>query len=315
MVFMFCALALCAQAKKPIIMVIPSDSYCERAGAVTEFTDESGNTQTVSDFKKLFKSDEDIRLVVSEIGAIMAQRGFPLKDLEQTLKSLNNEAAEMGLLTGKSGSIILESPLDQIKRTAKADIIMDIDFTVKSRGPQKYVTFNLRGLDSYTNKLITAASGDGRPSTAATTGLLIEEAVLNYMDTFNAALQEHFNDMFANGREATFTLRMFDSSPVNFDDEFDFQGETVLLSDIIDWWMDENAVNHRFSRTENGDYVMKYEQVRIPLYKTVLGKERATDARGFASDLAKFLRAEPFMIPSKIYERGLGEVWLILGDN
>lgn len=312
---LLCASALLGQAKKPVIMVIPSDSYCTRGGFVTTYTDESGNRPTTSDFTRLFKEDEDIRLVISELSTIMAQRGFPLKDMEQTLKNISTEEAEIGLLTSRSGSVVIESPLDQIKRVAKADIIMDIDFSLKSKGPQKYITFNLRGVDAYTGKIITAASGDGAPSIAATPGLLIEEAVLNYMDSFNAALQMHFNDMFENGREATITLRMFDSSPVMFDDDFDFMGETGQLIDIIDFWMDENAVNHRFSRTTTGDFVLKYEQVRIPLFKTVFGKERATDTRGFVSDLAKFLGNEPFNLPSKIYEKGLGEAWLILGDK
>lgn len=135
------------------------------------------------------------------------------------------------------------------------------------------------------------------------------------MDSFNSALQKHFEDMFANGREVTISLRMFDLSPLSFEDEVDFMGETAPLLDVIDYWMDEHTVNHRFSRTTSGDYVLKYEQVRIPLFKTVFGKERATDTRGFAIDLAKFLEKEPFSLPYKMYEKGLGEVWIILGDK
>lgn len=312
---MFSFLALFSQAKKPIIMVIPSDSYCTKGGFESTYTDESGNVKSTSDYEKAFKNDEDLRLVISELSTIMAQRGFPLKDMEQTLKQIKNDEAEISLMTSSSGSGIIESPLDQLKRVAKADIIMDIDFSIKSRGPSKYITFNLRGVDAYTSKVITAVSGDGRPSTVATPGLLLEEAVLNYMDSFNGALQAHFNDMFANGREVIINLRMFDSSPVTFEDEFQFLGETAPLLDIIDYWMDENCVNHRFSRTTAGDYVLRYEQVRTPLYRTVFGKERAADTRSFVNELGKFLGKEPFNLPYKLYEKGLGEATLILGDK
>ncbi len=304
-----------SQAKKPIIMVVPSDAYCNRNNYITTFKDESNATQTISDYKKAVSLNEDLRLVISELSNIMAQRGFPLKDMEQTLKSLEMESTEMSLLASSSGSSIIESPIDQLKRVAKADIIMDIDFTINKRGPSKYITFNLRGLDAYTNKVITAASGDGKPSTVATAGLLLEEAVLNYMDSFNAALQNHFNDMFENGREVTISLKMFDVSPVNFESEFSYMGETAQLLDIIDFWMDENCVKHRFSRTIGGEYLLKYEQVRTPLFRTVFGKERAADTRSFVTSLSKFLSSEPFNIPSKIYEKGLGEAWLILGDK
>lgn len=303
-----------AQAKKPILMVIPSDAYCMRHDYVTNYTDESGNTRSVSDFHSAFMKDENLRLVISELSTIMAQRGFPLKDLEQTLKSMGNQNAEASLFTGQGGGSIAESPLDKLKRTAKADIILDIDYSIKSRGPQKYVSFNLRGIDAYTNKVITAVSGDGKPSTAATTGLLLEEAVLNHMDSFNTALQEHFNDMFTNGREVSISIMMTENCPVNLYDDFDFMGEVVALSDIIDFWMDENTVQGRFSRSNGGDYFIDYEQVRIPLYKTVLGKERAIDTRSFAMDLARFLNKEPFNLSFKINERGLGNVWIVLGD-
>jgi hypothetical protein len=307
--------ALFSQAKKPIIMVIPSDSYCSKGGFESTYKDESGNVKSTPDYEKAFKNDESLRLVISELSNIMAQRGFPLKDMEQTLKQIKNEEVEISLLQSSGGSVIIESPLDQIKRVAKADIIMDIDFSIQSRGPSKYITFNLRGLDAYTSKVITAVSGDGRPSTVATPGLLLEEAVLNYMDSFNGALQAHFNDMFENGREVTITIRMFDASPVTFEDEFQYMGESAPLLDIIDFWMDENCVNHRFSRTIGGDYVIKYEQVRTPLFRTVFGKERAADTRSFVTQLGKFLSAEPFNLPYKIYERGLGEAWIILGDK
>lgn len=314
-VLAFSTILAFSQAKKPIIMVIPSDSYCNRANFISKFTDEAGNVKTSPDFEALLSNDENMRLVISELAKIMANRGFPLKDMEQTLKGIKNEEAELSLIIGADGGMIVESPLDQLKRVAKADIIMEIDFSIKKQGPRKYISFNLRGLDAYTNKIITTASGDGEPTTSATPGLLIEEAVLNYMDSFNSDLQGHFNDMFENGREVTLTVRMFDSCPVNLTDEFEFMGETGELIDIIDFWMDENCVGHRFSRTSTGETSIKYEQVRTPLFRKVFGKERAADTRSFVNELGKFLSKDPFYLPYKIYERGLGEAWIILGEK
>lgn len=125
----FCGLTLSAQvAKKPIIMVIPSDAYCIRSGYVSTYTNENGDKIQTPNYKTAISKDENMRLVISELSTIMAQRGFPLKDMEQTLKNINNEEIELNLLTSKGGSIVVESPLDQLKRVAKADIIMDIDF-------------------------------------------------------------------------------------------------------------------------------------------------------------------------------------------
>ena len=61
---LFSAATAFSQARKPIIMVIPSDIYCTRAGYVTTYQDESGNTQTAADYSKAFLNDENLRLAI-----------------------------------------------------------------------------------------------------------------------------------------------------------------------------------------------------------------------------------------------------------
>ena len=218
--FIMMSLLSMAQAKKPTIMIVPADTYCSRNGYVVEWIDESGNVNSVSDFANLFRQEdvEDLRLVISELSQIMAERGFPLKDLEQTLKSLQQESVEMSLLeSSSSGSYITESMLDKVKRTAKADIILDLDFTPMQKGPQRYISYNLRALDAYTNKVIAANSGVGSPSVSAPINLLLEEAVLNFIDPFCAQLMSHFEDMSKNGREIVVKLKVWESSDINFE--------------------------------------------------------------------------------------------------
>lgn len=311
-------LAVCTtafgQAKKPTIMVVPSNIYMERNQYTTTYQDAFGKAKSTPDYEAAFRKDENLRLVISEMGKIMAERGFPLKDLEQVLRGMSSDDAQRALLTSRSGASVMESPMDELKRVAKADIIMDLDFSIKKQGPNKYITFNLRGMDAYTDKQITSASGSGEPSTSASAALLLEEAVLNYMDGFNAALQNHFNDMFANGREAKITLLVFENSPLSFEDEVEFMNETVTLTDVIDYWFAENCVQGRFSNLTVGEYELVYEQVRTPLFRTVLGKERASDTRTFVTELGKFL-SQHFNLPYKVNTIGLGEAWLILGEQ
>ena len=318
LLFVVVSVSLMAQAKKPTIMVIPSDAYCSRHGYTTEWIDENGNKNVVSDIANIFKQDdiEDLRLVISELSQIMAERGFPLKDLEQTLKSIQQETVEMGLLeSSSSGTYVTESMLDKVKRTAKADIIIDLDYTAMQKGPQRYISYNMRGLDAYTNKVIAANSGVGDPSTTAPLNLLLEEAVLNYMDSFCAQLMSHFEDMANNGREIVMKFRVWDNADVNFESEFDFEDEYLELTDIISYWMEDNTVNHAPTRTNATENYLVFEQVRIPLYRERNGRQSALDARGFANGIRSYLKKEPFLIESKIYERGLGEVWIIIGEK
>ena len=120
------SLALFGQAKKPTIMVVPSDQYCISKGYKMEF-ESMGAKQTLPDYKAAMQNDAEVRLVITKMGEIMADRGFPLKDLEMELKNLEREAAEAAMLaSSSSGSGMAESPIDALKRTAKADIVMDL---------------------------------------------------------------------------------------------------------------------------------------------------------------------------------------------
>ena len=75
------------QAKKPTIMVVPSDRFC--ISKEFKFTFENqGMKQTLPDYKTALQTDPDLRLVITKMAQIMAERGFPLKDLEQELKNL-----------------------------------------------------------------------------------------------------------------------------------------------------------------------------------------------------------------------------------
>lgn len=302
------------QAKKPTIMVVPSDRMCISKGYSMTF-DNQGTEVTLPDYKKALQSDGALRLVISKMSGIMADRGFPLKDLEQELKSLEAEAAESSVMTSKAGSMIAESPIDALKRTAKADIIMDLDFEVKQQGPRKYIVFTLNGLDAYTSKNVASASGTGAPSSAAAPELLLEEAVLSYMDEFNGRLMAHFEDMFANGREVKVMVKVWDTSENDLESEFDYNGEYDELGIFIEDWIADNTVQGRYSLADGTENFQKYEQVRIDMFYERNGKQRAMDTRRYVNNLRKFLAQEPFLLECKVYMRGLGEAWLIIGEK
>ncbi len=313
-IFSIISLTLLGQARKPTIMVVPSDQYCISRDYKMEF-ESMGRTQTLPDYKAALQNDADLRLVITKMGQIMADRGFPLKDLEMELRNLEREQAEAAMLmSGSTGSEIAESPVDMLKRTAKADIILDLSFDVKRQGPNRYITFNLRGLDAYTSKQISGAAGAGDPSSAASPELLLEEAVLSHMDGFNAGLMSHFEDMFEKGREVRVNIRTWANWYDNLETYFTYDGEELELLEHIEDWFYDNTVQGRFSVTDASDTQMRFEQVRIPLFEERRGRQRAIDTRRWVSDLSKHLR-DNFGIDSKIYMRGLGEAWLIVGEK
>lgn len=295
------------QAKKPTLMVVPSDLWCKEYGYLTEFNNQ-GTKVLIPDYKKALQEDANLILVISKINELMADRGFPLKNLESILKSLENQSAEDALLMNSEGAEINENPIDKLKKVAKADIIIQMTYTIQSVGPKNTVTFNLQGIDSYTNKQIAGSSGTGAPSFTAEIPVLLAEAVVANIDLYNVQLQNHFDDMFENGREVILRVLTWNNWEHNLESE-DFGGD--MLSNIIENWVHENTVKNRFSTMDATENMMVFEQVRIPLFNE---KGQASDTRRWAFNLKKYLM-DKFQIESKLMMKGLGQAQLILGDK
>ena len=295
------------QAKKPTLMVVPSDLWCKEYGYLTEFNNQ-GTKVLIPDYKKALQEDANLILVISKINELMADRGFPLKNLESILKSLENQSAEDALLMNSEGAEINENPIDKLKKVAKADIIIQMTYTIQSVGPKNTVTFNLQGIDSYTNKQIAGSSGTGAPSFTAEIPVLLAEAVVANIDLYNVQLQNHFDDMFENGREVILRVLTWNNWEHNLESE-DFGGD--MLSNIIENWVHENTVKNRFSTLDATENMVVFEQVRIPLFNE---KGQATDTRRWAFNLKKYLM-DKFQIESKLMMKGLGQAQLVLGDK
>ena len=298
-----------AQVKKPTLMVVPSDTWCTINGYVSDY-ESAGISQKVPDYRLALQSDPVLVAAIARINMLMADRGFPLKNLESVLKSIERNQAEEMLLTGKtSGASIAESPIDMLRRTARADIILSLTWSVNEVGPKKSVTYTLQGLDAYTDLQVAGAQGTGTQSFSCEIPVLIEEAVSSYMDVFTDQLQSYFDDLGNYGRMVNIDIRVFDNAAA-IDLETEYDG--YELAEVIDNWMSDNTVGHMFNKTDATETRATYEQVRIPLYRE---NGMGMDAEYFARNLRRYLAAEPYKIPTKIVPRGLGSALLIIGEK
>ena len=311
-VFTIIAVLLCmavfGQAKKPTIMVVPSDVWCVQNNFSTTY-DNQGVRETIPDYSKALQNDANLLLAIGKINSMMVDRGFPLKDLQTVTKSVNQKNAEDNMIQSKtSGASLAENPIDRLRRVAKADIIMQLTYTLNVMGPKYSITYNLQGLDAYTNKQIAGSQGTGKQTFTAELPVLIEEAVVNNMDNFCDQLMAYFEDVQENGREVAVDIRVFDNGS-GLDLETEFGG--MELTEIIDDWMSDNTVNHVFNKSDGSETFIQYEQVRIPLYKT---NGQQMDTESFVRELRKFLRNK-YNIESKVMTRGLGRCILAIGEK
>ncbi len=307
-IFLFALSAFCQtenKAKKPTIMVLPSDQWCIANGFFLTFNNQ-GTERKVADYRAAFQSDPTINQVLTSMASIMQDNGFQLETLEEVLNQIEMEAAEDAMRSSKTGGEVQSSPLDELKKVAKADIWMRLSYTVNGRG-MRSIQFTLQGIDAATGKQIASATGNGEPSTGSV-AVLMEEAVYSHMDNFNAQLMSHFDDMFENGREIIVRIKVWDDWGEDLETE-DYGDDELGI--LIEDWIAENTVNGVFNLTTATENQMLFKQVRIPLFSN---KGRAYDARAFGKDLRKYLRKE-LLIECKAENDGVGKVTLFIGGK
>lgn len=289
---LFALVQLSAQeAKKPTIMLLPSDHWCS-ARYFTRSFDLQGKTMVINDLDAAFRDDSELAGVVAKIGMVMLDCGYELKDYSQEMRAINDRQLEEEVTMSNGGGMIVETPLDMLRRNAKHDIEMCVDWNVSKAAKGKVVEFTIEAFDTYTSKRIASVSGVSKPSTDNIAAIL-QETVKKSIADFDAQLKKFFDKQKVDGRETTLSIRVWDTSPYDLEEEFD--GDELIYH--IEDWLSENTVKGAYNLSNATESMATFEQVMIPLFDS---KGRALDARRFANELRKFLRDEPFMIDCKV---------------
>lgn len=292
--------------KKPTIMILPSDHWCDMRYFTTTY-DNQGTKVKIPNYQQAFMEDTEIGPVISKIGQVLTDMGYSLKDAEMELKNINTRTAEDNMTTSKtSGASLVESPLDILKRRIKCDVLIQVSWELSRTGDGSAATFTLEAFDSYTSKRIATSTG-----TTQGKGLipdLLANAVKQNAKPFDKQMDKWYDDQQKNGREIILTIRCWD----NWEEDLETEYDGVELTDCIQDWLRDNCVGGEFNLTDGTESFAQFEQVRIPMFDS---RGNAVDARAFATDLRKYLGKAPFEITSKVMQRGLGEAILVLGEK
>lgn len=297
-----------AQAKKPQIMVFPSDNWMEDNGYVYTISNQ-GKTSYQLDYRKALLKDQEMKMCISAISDVLVGRNFPPKILDEELKRLESSQAEDAVVTSKDGEDISTSQLYNVLLQARSDIMIKLFYQIKGNRAERYVTFALEGIDAYTSESIGSVSGNTEPSGGEDISTILATAVAAQIDPFVARLQKHFDDLLANGRKISLNVSTFNGWEYDLESE-DFGDDE--LNYLIDDWVADNTQANRYNLNFSDDRKMTFESVRIPLYYTdSRGSQKAQDAKRWANGLRKYLKE--LGISSKVITKGLGSVQIILG--
>lgn len=286
------------QQQKPAMLVIPSDQLLQQFGKLKQ-QEALGKTLQVRDYNGYLLTDQDSKFIISTIQSAFIQMGYPLNDLEQTLKSIN----EQEMLDAIDG--IQKDAKTILLTTAKPDIILELDYNIvtdrSSRDFKKSLTYTLRAIDAFSNKVVatiqqTNFEGNSKTTTPAA---LMEAALAKDSKGFTQQINNHFNTIIETGREITLRVTIDKGVNLTMSDEC-LDGDTY--SDFIIDWVKVNTLLGAYNMNRNTETEMYFTNVKI---KTLNDNGTQYSAYDFARELSKALN-KGCGIKSRNTTQGLG---------
>ena len=271
-----------SQTQKPTMLVIPSDQLLQRFGKLKQ-QEALGKTIQVRDYSGYLMTDQDSKFIISGIQSKFIEFGYPLNDLEQTLKSINDQE----MIDAVDG--IQKDAKTILLTSAKPDIILELDYSLQtdrsSRDFKKTLTYTIRAIDAFSNKVVATIQqtnfSDGQKS--STPASLMQAAIDKDSKTFTNQINNHFNTIIESGRDIT--LRVTIESGVNLKMSDECLNNDSYTDFIIDW-VKVNTMQGAYNMQRNTETEMYFTNVRI---KTLNENGTQYSAYDFARELSKAL--------------------------
>lgn len=289
-----------SETQKPRLMVIPSDQLLQKYGALIQ-ENVNGKTIQVRDFSKYLLNDENSKFIIAAIQQIFIDYGFPCNDLEQTLKSINDQ----NMLDDIDG--IQKDVKTMLLTSAKPDIIFELDYDLKSnfvkRGSvEKSITYSIKAIDAFSNKVVATIQQAefGKDSKENSATKLMEMALATTGKDFSKQIDNYFGEIIELGRDIT--VRITIEGDVNLTMSDECLGGDTYTDYIIDY-MKVNTVQGAYTMARNTNTELYFTNVRI---KTLNENGTQFSAYDFARALAKDLN-KGCGVKSSNKTQGLGD--------
>lgn len=293
-----------SQQQKPTMLVMPSDQLLQRFGKISK-QEVLGKTLQVRDYNGYLLTDQDSKFIISSIQSLFINFGYPLNDLEQTLKSIN--AQEM--IDAVEG--IQKDAKTILLTNAKPDIILELDYNLEtdrsSRNLTKTLTYTIRAIDAFSNKVIATIqqTNFGAKSSNNTPAGLMETALKQDSKSFTQQIDNYFNTIIETGRDITLRITIENGVSLTMSDDC-LDGDSY--SDFIIDWIKVNSFLGAYNMNRNTETEMYFTNVKI---KTLNENGTQYSAYDFARELSKALN-KGCGVKSKNTTQGLGDATILI---
>lgn len=285
---------------KPKLMIIPSDRMLKDEKCLTINTF-NGKKTIIRDISGFIVKSEKSNSIISAIQKYFIQIGYPLNDLEQSLKAINDRQIldETDNIAKDAKTLLLN--------TVSPDIILELDYqenVITGRTSRKsYINIALSAIDVYSDKVIAVSNKNNLDMSLDE---YLEKGITKDLETLEPQLRNYFTDIVANGREISFRVTLGNDSPINLSDMYNNEGDTY--SDWIRRWVITNAKNGSANMILNTKKEMAFTNVRI---SNLMDDGTQFNAYEFAGKFRKeFFKT--FSLQSSNNSQGLGNALVII---
>lgn len=307
-IFLICSCGNNATTKnqqRARIMVMPSDQLLDRYKALNQEVI-NGRSIIGRDYAKYYLNDTDAKFIISSIQEGFVKYGYPVNDLEQTLKNIGDRE----MVDDVSG--IKKDVKTILLSSAHPDIIIEVDYNSQkdysTRSIDKVLSYSIRAIDAITSKVIatiqdTRVSGNGKERLSPVE--LLQIALSNKMDGFTQNIDEYFSRIEHEGRDITVRITVDKNSSLSMKSEL--SNGDVLADFIIDF-MKVNTLGGSYNMALSTISEMYFTDVRI---KTSFNDGTQYSAYDFARDVARSFR-EDLNVQCGNETQGLGDAQIVI---
>lgn len=286
---------------KPRLMVMPSVEFMNDKGVCKDVEIE-GRKELDCDLNRLLSTDKEFSSVVTNVAVAFADRGFPMVDLESSIKN----ATEQRMMDMTAKRPILTSMQDQIVLATRPDIKLELKSELSSVMGQKKLTITINGVDVFTGKNVAPATFTSQPMAGVTTADLAKEVVVAMMPQLESRLMNHFRDMASNGRGVSMRFVVLETAELEdgLNTDVEPAGELMALSDYLSDLVRKRAFNGKVEQGAAGETQISFPEVRIPF---------AEDPNRFGNQLrSQFAKDLPTLQLRRGSARGPGDLYFLI---
>lgn len=282
-------------------MVIPSDRLLRNCRCL-QTAQSHGKTIYLRDYAGFLTQNNDAKRMIQAIQSQFVKVGYPLTDLEQSLKALTNQAAV------DEADNLAKDAKTMLVATCSPDIIVELDLSrnaqfVSRTQLQETIEYSLSAIDAFSNKAIAVLT---KTDVGMEFNEYIEKGLKSDIPDFTNQLSSYFRDIVINGREITFRVTLDASSAIQLTDDYNDMGDTY--ADWIREWVKTHA--------KNGTATMQRNTAKEIFFSSVRITNHAADGTQFnAYDFANMFRKaflQTFQIKNTNATQGLGDAHIII---